>query len=247
MKTIKQIRSVAVFAGVVVCAGLLGACEERTSSVPPARTSDMPGNQSQTQLGKTRDMAKELGARIGNQQAQAEDLSNQISGGTGGEGTLTVAQVSFKLPKTWQRTNPSGTMRAGELKVPGAGGGEEATVWFTTFGAGQGGDVESNINRWSRQVTGPDGQPAKFTRNEKTVGAIKVITIASSGTFAMMSGGMMGGAAPAAAPKADQRVLRAIVEGPSGTIFVSMAGDVKTVEAAEGAWETMLGSVSGEK
>lgn len=236
-----------MLAGVVVCAGLIGACEERTSSTPPARTSDMPGNQSQTQLGKTRDMAKGLGAQIGNTQAQAEDLSNQISGGTGGEGTLTVAQVSFKLPKTWQRTNPSGTMRAAELKVPGAGGGEEATVWFTTFGAGQGGDVESNINRWSRQVTGPDGQPAKFTRNEKTVGAIKVITIASSGTFAMMSGGMMGGAAPTAAPKADQRVLRAIVEGPSGTIFVSMAGDVKTVEAAEGAWETMLGSVSGEK
>jgi len=45
------------------------------------------------------------------------------------------------------------------------------------------------------------------------------------------------------APKADYRMLAAIVEGPGGNIFVKFTGPVKTVTANLAKYDALLNSI----
>lgn len=225
----------------VIVLSLAGLCLSGCDNKKPTASGNSQGGDSSptantgSVLGKTRDMAKETADKIKNQSEAAANAANEAMGSA----DIEVAAVVFKTPGAWKRTNPSSQMRAAELKV---GGGEgEATVWFTHFSGGQGGDTASNLNRWAQQVKGPDGQPAKVTSREFKVGEVSINTMASEGTFS----GMMSGPS-AGQPIAGQRVLRAIVEFGGEKVFVSMAGPVETVKGAEPAWDAMLSAVKGK-
>ncbi|MBX9735303.1 MAG: hypothetical protein K2X32_00115 [Phycisphaerales bacterium] len=204
---------------------MLGGCEEK-SSLPPPRVSGAPQS-SGTVLGKTRDMGKEAITAANNAQAAAANAAGEISGET----SIEVGGLLFAIPSGWQRQNPSSPMRAAELKIG------DASVWFTTFGAGQGGDDESNINRWMQQVKGEDGQAAKGERSSIAPGGIAILKFASEGTYIGMTG------MTPQPPLANARVLRAIADAPGGKVFVSMSGTSSAVRQAEPAWNAMLEGV----
>ena len=115
----------------------------------------------------------------------------------------------------------------------------ECAVYF--FGAGQGGTVEANLDRWTHQFTAPDGQsPVPPPRwKQRVIAGLKVSTLAVSGTY-LGAGAMMG---QEEVKKPNFRMRGAIVEAPEGLVFFKLTGPLNTVAAAEGDFNSLLESV----
>ncbi|MBI1356672.1 MAG: hypothetical protein GC160_20220 [Acidobacteria bacterium] len=148
--------------------------------------------------------------------------------------------LSWTAPKGW--TAQQRPMRAANYVVPAAGGDSEAgecAVYY--FGAGQGGGVDANIERWISQFRAPDGGSAKSLakRSEKTVHGLKVSMLDLTGTYLFKPFPM----APQATPKPGYRMLAAIVPGPDAPIFFKLTAPKKTADAAEAAFLAMIESI----
>ncbi len=153
-------------------------------------------------------------------------------GATGGAGTAKQSSIVWKAPDAWPVVNHPSPMRLATYKIPKADGdAEDGELTVTQVG----GDVQSNIQRWSKQF---DGAPAPKT-SERTAGDMKVTIVELEGTF---SGMAMPGQA-GASPKPDYAMLAAIVEGPGDPHFFKLTGPKKTVEAARGGFDELVGSV----
>ena len=110
------------------------------------------------------------------------------------------------------------------------------------FGAGQGGGVEQNLERWKSQFQ-QGGKPAPAQIQRKAIHGISVTTIDTSGAYTGMGGPMN----PDRTARPGYRMLGAILEGPGGNIFIKFAGPAKTVATNHAAFEEMLQSFQKEK
>ena len=115
-------------------------------------------------------------------------------------------------------------MRKAQLAAPGKDRHRSAEVTFFHFGAGQGGSVQANVDRWFKQFT--DGYTD--ARSEQ-VGQTTMTFVKAEGTFAS---GMPGGPAT---PMKDYALRGAILESQSGDVFVKMTGPKAVVKEAAGA------------
>jgi hypothetical protein len=107
-------------------------------------------------------------------------------------------------------------MRAATYTAAAVAGDHDAAecgVYF--FGAGQGGSIEANLERWQGQFHAADGKPAVAHLAKRTVHGLAVTTIDTTGQYSGMGGPMGGGP-----EKSGYRLLGAIIEGPGGHIFV---------------------------
>jgi hypothetical protein len=154
-------------------------------------------------------------------------------------------ELSWTDPGGWQRETPSSPMRRAQYRIPNAGGeAGDAELTVITFGPGQGGNVESNLNRWFLQVTQPDGRPTSEVASRRTM-TVNGLNI----TIAEAPGRLGGGGGPAmpgmpAAPSFEHgRLLAAIVETPQGPWFFKMTGPDQTVAHARPAFESLLSSL----
>jgi hypothetical protein len=145
-----------------------------------------------------------------------------------------AAGLAWTAPAGWTSKGAT-SMRAATYAV----GDAECVVYF--FGQGQGGSVEANMARWGGQFT-VNGQPAPAKTAKKAIHGLNVTTMDVTGTYAGMSGPMM----TPDAPKADTRMLAAIVEGPGGNIFLKFTGPAKTIAANQQKYEMMLSSIHKE-
>ena len=145
-----------------------------------------------------------------------------------------AAGLKWAAPAGWT-SKGSTQMRAATYET----GDAECVVYF--FGQGQGGTVEANLARWGGQFT-INGQPAPAKTAKKTVHGLNVTTMDVTGTY-VATGGMNMTAQP---PKADNRMLAAIVEGPGGNIFIKYTGPLKTVTANAGKFDTLVNSFQKE-
>jgi len=130
-------------------------------------------------------------------------------------------------------------MRAATYRIPPAAGdkdGAECGVYF--FGAGQGGSVEANVERWRDQFKGADGKTATAKVAKRIVNGLTLTTIESAGTYSGMGGPMAPGA-----PVAGYRLLGAIVEGPGGNLFIKFTGPAKTIAANQQKFQQMIASL----
>lgn len=153
-----------------------------------------------------------------------------------------AAGVRWTAPPGWKNTG-STQMRAATYAVPAAPGDThpaECVVYF--FGAGQGGPVDLNIQRWQEQFTDASGKPAPGRVSHPVINGMKATTLDASGSYSGL-GGPMGSARPVPG----YRVLAAIVEGPGGNIFVKFTGPQPTVAAQQGAFAQMLASFKADK
>ena len=146
-----------------------------------------------------------------------------------------AAGVRWTVPKDWT-AQPARQMRVATYTIPpdkGAGAGECAVFYF---GRGQGGGVDENLSRWSKQFE--DGAPGK--RGRKTVRGIEVYTLDVSGTYLAPGGPMMEshGKLP------NYRLLGAILETPGGHVFFKATGPASTMEKARSEFERMIDSVA---
>jgi len=125
--------------------------------------------------------------------------------------------------------------------VPAAGdtASAECVVYF--FGAGQGGSVEANLDRWKGQMVAPGGKPSDAKIAKRTIHGLTVTTIDASGDYTGMGGPM------ASAVQKNYRLLGAIVEGPGGNVFIKFTGPAKTVVDSQAKFEQFLNSFDKDK
>ena len=135
-------------------------------------------------------------------------------------------------------------MRAATYQITPAPGDRalaECVVYF--FGAGQGGSVEANLDRWKNQFRGPGGKPAPAQIAKRSVHGLMITTIDTSGEYSGMGGPMAMGSP--AVP--GYRLLGAIIEGPEANLFVKFTGPARTIADNLHNFDQLLGSFQREK
>ena len=124
--------------------------------------------------------------------------------------------------------------------VPGDKARAECGVYF--FGQGQGGSIAANLERWRGQFTTPGGQPAPAQVSKRTTRGIPITTIDATGAYSGMGGPMASGTVAS-----NYRLVGAIVEGPSGNVFVKCTGPARTIGANLLPFEQLLASFQPDK
>jgi hypothetical protein len=147
----------------------------------------------------------------------------------------TSGGVVWSYPSRWTKGAPR-AMRVVTYAVPAAQGdseGGECAVSF--FPSGAGGDIESNIQRWSGQF---ENAPPPM-RKDEDVNGLKIAKIVLSGNYLAPSGPMM----ESQGKKENFRLFGAIVEAPEGKLFFKFTGPAKTVEGAGAEFDALIASI----
>lgn len=139
-----------------------------------------------------------------------------------------VGGFAFERPLEWKWVVPASAMRKAQLVVPG-GNGESAEVVFFHFGAGQGGGIQENVDRWFAQFGN-----SKTSQREVRVGETRIVYVEAEGTF---QSGMPGGPTT---PMENYALRGAILEdADGGNVFVKMTGPAAVVSAAWPLFDAM--------
>ncbi len=137
--------------------------------------------------------------------------------------TFKVSELAFTRPSAWEWVPSQSPMRKAVLKAPNSAG-EAGEVIFFHFGAGNGGGTQANVDRWFRQFKEPKEQ-IKARTEEGKAGNNKLTYVFAEGTYLS---GMPGGPQT---PKPGFSLLGAIIEHPSGNIFIRYTGPKALVES----------------
>jgi hypothetical protein len=129
-------------------------------------------------------------------------------------------------------------MRVANYVIPKKDGdSEDAECVVTTFGPGQGGTVDANVDRWVRQF---EPSSAKVEQKQvRDVGPMHVTTVEIAGVYKGMT---MPGSQPGAAKKS-YRMIGAVVETPKGLYFFKVTGPDATVHDAAPAFDKLIDSL----
>jgi hypothetical protein len=144
-----------------------------------------------------------------------------------------VAGIHWSRPVAWG-VMPPRQMRVTTYSIPAAeGDAEGAECGVFHFGAGQGGDLQANIDRWAQQF-----ENGKLDQSKKEVNGMGVTMVQIAGTYLAPSGPMM----QSQGKKENYRLLGAIVEAPEGSVFFKLTGPAKTVGACQADFDKLVGS-----
>jgi hypothetical protein len=140
--------------------------------------------------------------------------------------------LAWKAPARWQLVPNTSTMRLATYRVPHApGDATDAELSVTRVG----GSADANIDRWIHQFDEAGQKTAK--RTLRMVGLADVAIVEVQGTY---SGGMGNGAAA----RSGWALLGAVVATPGMPFFFKLTGPVKSVLAARGEFDALLGSLA---
>jgi hypothetical protein len=146
--------------------------------------------------------------------------------------------IRWKIPGDWT-LEADRPMRVATYSVPAASGdaeGGECAAYY--FGSDQGGDVQSNVDRWATQFENPTGP----TQTTSEIAGMKVTNVVIAGSYLAPGGPMM----QSQGKKDHYKLLGAIVEAPQGRVFFKFTGPEKTVDAAKATFESLLASMTKE-
>ena len=149
--------------------------------------------------------------------------------------------LHFKAPDGWITEKPASNMRVAQYKLPKADGDpEDASLVIYYFGAGQGGNVQANIDRWINQMQQSDGSASKdkAKTEDLTVNGLKVSTVDVMGTYTAEM-------APGSGDRhnnANYRLRAAVIETPKGNYFAKLVGPANTVSKWDQAYNDYLKS-----
>ena len=145
-----------------------------------------------------------------------------------------AAGVRWKVPSRWSE-QPARQMRVATYTIPGAAGAEAGECAVFYFGPGQGGSIEANVERWSKQF---EGTPAA-QRTSRRVAGIEVTEVSLGGVYLAPGGPSM----QSQGKKPGYRLLGAIVGAPDGNVFFKLTGPEATVKAARADMQGLLDSI----
>lgn len=155
---------------------------------------------------------------------------------TAGTQTVSVSllDLTARVPATWVSQQPSSTMRLAQFRVPGKAGSDDAELVVFYFGQGQGGSAEANIARWESQFSSATRKPIKAGVQHFKVKTMPVTTAELTGSYTRTLGMTPG------TPLPDQTLLAAILETPKGNLFFQLHGPNTLVAANREAFLTMI-------
>ncbi|MBI3872138.1 MAG: hypothetical protein HY304_03560 [candidate division Zixibacteria bacterium] len=150
-----------------------------------------------------------------------------------------AAGIAWNPPAGWKAGAPR-PMRAATYTIGTGDGAAECAVFF--FGAGQGGEVKANIERWIGQFQQPDGSDSQSNvkLSSRDLSGLKATLIDLAGTYMASMGGPMSGQKES---HPGSRLLGAIVEAPEGPVFFKLTGPEAAVAAARSDFDGLLASV----
>jgi len=155
------------------------------------------------------------------------------------DGKLAIGPYALAVPADWTVKPITSSMRAADFVLPGKPGAEAELVVFY-FGKDGAGGVQDNVDRWVDQFQQADGKSSRdAAKIEKTKFG------GQEATFVSLNGRMVAtamGPGPAV-DKADQALLAAIVDSPSGPYYFKLVGAKATVDANAKAFRAMLESI----
>ena len=157
---------------------------------------------------------------------------------TGSASRPATLALHWDDPPRWQSRLPSTPMRAKEYRVPRTGSdAEDGECSVITFGPGQGGSIDENIQRWVGQL-----QPTSSAveRAKRTVNGMSVTRVEVAGTYTPMA---MPAMPSRGGPKQGWRLVGDIVEAPSGLWFFKMTGPDATMKAAAKELDGLIDSL----
>ncbi|MFN7946191.1 MAG: hypothetical protein U0Z53_12625 [Blastocatellia bacterium] len=224
--------------GLIVLPGLAGCTSAPKTAGPEVATSPAASSTAGESSSPATISAHGSGSVPSAQPAPASgDSELKVNGRT-----ASIGGVKWTVPARWQ-TGPEKSMRVATYLIPAAAGdseGGECGVFF--FGPGQGGGVQANIDRWIGQFKQPGGglSASAAKQKQETINGLKVTTVEVGGSY---TGGPMNAGT---GDKSGYRLLGAIVEGPQSAVFFKLVGPAKTVNAAQGDFQALLRSLSGE-
>lgn len=150
---------------------------------------------------------------------------------------VTLSELKLQVPKEWESTPPSSSMRMAQFNIPGPGGDAELVVFRFPGGAG---GVTANIDRWKSQFSPNEGESVEDMASSTSfeVGQYKVTSVDIRGHYvASMQPGQ-----PGNFDKPDHRMLGAIIEGSGDAFFLKGVGPAKTLAVWEEPFTSMLKS-----
>lgn len=142
---------------------------------------------------------------------------------------LAVGGLTFKAAAPWQVKKEPRRMSAGGLTIPGKDKAAGIEADFYHFGAGGGGGVDANLQRWQKQFEpGDDGKLPEPKREEVTLAGKKVLFVTFKGTF--LSGSVMDAKRT---PMPGYTMTGIIIPSEeTGDIFIKVSGPDAAVAAA---------------
>jgi len=219
-----MLRHVPIFAPLSIALGLLAGCDGVS---PPGMTPPAPAAASASQPAagaETTPSSRPTG--------QVPSAASAVPGATteADPRIAVFAGVRGPKPVKWLFRPTSSAMRAANYTVPGQDGSDAAEIVVFAFGPGQGGGIEDNIQRWASQFRSPEGGPVEPIITELET-SIPTTLIELRGDWQPTGQGWFSKA---------QTGLFAIVDPPSGRLFIRLGGPSPTVEANRSAFMAML-------
>lgn len=204
------------------------ACGGATEGTGSAATAQPPGN-----------VADPSAPDVGKAD-RLSPLPTHDSSLAGPPGTTPSGEIAWTVPKEWVEEPPKSEMRKAQYRLPAASGDKEdgeCVVYY--FGAGQGGEVKANLDRWAAQFGGRGSAPPKFSQT--TAGGFTINRAEARGTYTPSPMSMGGGPDPE--PRPGYMLLGAIVPGPDANWFFKCTGPEKTMEANRARFDALLASI----
>ncbi len=141
--------------------------------------------------------------------------------------------VTFELPTGWSLQKPTSRMRLAQFQIPGDPALVGVAYWF---GAGRGGTVEMNLERWRGQME-VEGDPAEPVVETPAEG-VRITTLDLTGTF-------VAAVRPGAKERVNKprsRMFASVLEVAQGPIFVKLVGDAEAMGRVKDAYDAWVRS-----
>ncbi len=153
-----------------------------------------------------------------------------------------AGHYTWTLPEGWVEETPSSRMRLAQFRIPGKGadaGDGECAVFY--FGAGQGGSIQGNVERWAGQFESPGGGPAQPDVKVLKAGDLSVTRVELRGTYKPSAMTMTATESPSSRP--GSMLLGAIVPGADANWFIRCSGPEATLTANRNRFDALIASL----
>jgi hypothetical protein len=151
---------------------------------------------------------------------------------------LEADELRFAVPEAWKSSKPTSAMRKAQISAPPAKGDSAPAELVLFVFEGGAGSVEANIDRWRRQFTDEDGDPAKVETAKVKAKNVEVTRVEASGTYKDPFA--------AGAAKPGYRLFGAIVQTDRAGYFFKMVGPEATMKSLKPDFDAMLSSIESK-
>lgn len=144
--------------------------------------------------------------------------------------TLEVGGLTFSFSEPWEAKEQPRAMSQGGITHPSEVEGAIIEADFYHFGAGQGGGVQANVQRWLGQFEGEvEAETATIE-----AGGLEITLVKASGTY--MDGPPLG----QRVARPDYGLLGAIIDRPEeGSVFIKLTGPKDEVAELEESFKDL--------